>query len=133
MIKNKFWILFVVIFLISCNKSGHKQTYDEYMNSYNDSILSLLKSKEFVYIDNDSVVHIQLQCGIPRFHDEEYKKVYCVKRLPTNCLIENQLNRCCPVCIDDDTYKYLKNLTDSIYEDKINPENVFSKYGGKVR
>jgi|ERR1035437_673476 hypothetical protein len=135
--KSIYLILVLLCLFLSCtnrtDESKSKRYYDKSFTENKDSILSKLKSKEFVYIDNDSVVHLDLKCGIPILCiDNEFQKIHCVKRMPTNCLTQHQLDRCCAVCINDNEYKYLKNLTDSIYEDKLNSNNAFSKYGGKI-
>lgn len=124
----KYVLMFIILFTISCTDHSHTSKVKKRFATENDSLLYELKSQEFLYIDNDSVLHLKLRCGIPRVDrfKTELKKIHAMKRITLNNITPDLIDRCCAVCISDDDYKFLKNLSDSIYEHKILYSNSFN-------
>lgn len=109
-------ILSVVI--VSCNNNKTEKTYPSedtiaISNIKSDSIEESLKPKlkKYLYVDNSSCVHYELDgwyCA--KFiadEDISYCKYQGVKRLVIDTLEAKDLEYCCRFCVSDEIYEML--------------------------
>ncbi len=112
--KTKLLVLIVVLgYITSCSKNNKNDKLVK--KSFIEVEDSITCSSKYIYIDKDSTLHTKLGCGSAEFNlSDEVRNNYGVRRVLKINITQNELYKCCAICINDEKYEYLKNIVDSI-------------------